>query len=669
MLVKNETRSKVTSINSKHDRKHSDMRIEFDNERGNDLDSVRQIWKTEYQTCRDGEDSRDDIVKQPVVGDFADAVEINFESEDQLENDANEENERYDDILKDSLRDSSVIIDQSDFKIFDEAGLPNFNLADHLKRIDKFDLSKISWETKLHDIYNPDFTSHTPSRIVDLKEEKDKNIFRGEKRNFSNKYSFQNNDKNISGKGMDYFHSDVNVLMKKNFDKGNMSDIPQTSPHPHKLVLNELAFNQIPSSKSKNYIQERVAGTSKKPKKDKLNQKDPPKNNMKFKKEVLPLFQAFNSVEELTVLKYKSNTKVLKNALKKEGQKVLKKKNSVVFPQTRSNSRENLRDSQHKEIDLVALRSLTKDRGESPGTNLKKKVRIRDREEALQAHKDITNSVFIKRKKKKVEVYGSSIKDDKNIINKIVEKKLKQKKESSGFGISLNSKPTLNLEHSNLTEDLQSKRFQSDYSRSPKYEAFTLGLNSKLKGSEFMIDEKDNEKKTLKNSKNNMAPKKQKKSKSITKKKHTDTQPPPKNISGILLNNIAGGDTSVRKSQDKSNQTKLAKLNFQKSIKKDEIESIGYNLVKSGDLKTIKKDALKNMNLNEEMPYYSQRSKTTQKIKYSKKIDNSNNNHTFKNVSNNPLSVISKNSGLHSPGKNASKKNNYGKNSSSLLER
>lgn len=627
-----EARAKLASISSKQGRKYSDMRLDFDNDQSDNPESVRNKWRTEYQTCRK-EDSHDAIVQPPKL-DFGAAVELDIDSRD-----ATDEQGWGELAVKGSrlLEESSVIIDQSDCKIFEEAGKAAFNLDEHLKKLDeRTDLSKIVWESRVHDIYEPEYTTHTPSPVPDLHFESQQPPPR---KTYVQKYSFQNQDKKRSGMGLDCFHSEADVLKTRLPDPRGDSGLQHSSPHNIKTASTQDGL-QIPLLYSKpKQPADRQPGTSKKPKKE-------PAKQARSRKEIPITDNVRVNLKMLSVQKFKSNPKV-PGLLPKEPQRALKKKNSVII-QTRSNSRECVRETNHKEIDLHALKSFKKEREESPQTHLKKKVRIRDRQEA-KPQKDLTNSVFLKKKKKKPEALACSLKEERGPLNRLVEKKMKQKKEAGGTSGLLFGRPFA-LEQSHLTEEHQSRRFHSDYSRSPKYD----NLHPKFRPPETPADEAD---KKSKNPRHLLANKKPKKSKSVNKKKLPDGAH-SRHLPAGPHNQPLLSDKQLRSSQERGASAKPHHSSLSKPLKKEELQAFKSEALKNSELRTVMPKDHRLALHTDETAYYSQRSKGTQKHKAPKKHEEAK---PFASLT----IGISKTSGVNSPGKSKT----FGKNSSSLLER
>ena len=94
-----------------------------------------------------------------------------------------------------------MIVDRSEFELIDKAHQPGFVFENHFLKnnILDFDLGKIDWETKLHDIYEPQFTTIINSTGIKL----DSSI--KEKTKFGVKYSFQQAEHKKHSGGLDYF--------------------------------------------------------------------------------------------------------------------------------------------------------------------------------------------------------------------------------------------------------------------------------------------------------------------------------------------------------------------------------------------------------------------------------------------------------------------------------
>ncbi len=626
-----EARTKLASISSKQGRKYSDMRLDLDNEQSDNPESVRNKWRTEYQTCRK-QDSEDSIAQPPKL-DFGEAVEVDIDSRDLTEEVAWDEAAGQDRRL---LEESSVIIDHSDCRIFEEADKAEFNLDEHLKKMDeKTDLSKIVWESKVHDIYEPEYTTHTPSPAPNFSLEPQHSLPLASRKNYAHKYSFQNQDKKRSGNGLDCFHSEADVLRQvRPADPKSDSGFQHGSPNILKTSSTQDAHPVQPLHSKPKQLVERQQATSKKPKKE-------ASKLVRSRKEIPITENVRVNLKMLSVQKFKSNPKV-STLHAKEPLRSMKKKNSVII-QTRSNSRECVRESNHKEVDLQALKFFKRDRDESPQTHLKKKVRIRDRNEQGKLQKDLTNSVFLKKKKKKPDILAHSLKEDRGPLNKLVEKKMKQKKEANGMSGSLLAKPFV-LEQSQLTEEHQSRRFHSDYSRSPKYDI----LNPKFKlAAEPPLEDPD---KKTKNSKP-LLTKKTKKSKSVNKKKPADAaaskplQPFP-------------ADKQLRRSQERGASAKPHQPFASKPLKKEDLQAPKTDPLKHSDLRAAHPHFPRPATHSDETAYYSQRSKATHKQKHHKKLEDPK---PFASLA----SGIAKTSGVNSPGKAKP----FAKNSSSLLEK
>jgi hypothetical protein len=565
---------------------------------------------------------------------------------------------------------SSVLIDSKEFEVFDKAQEPGFNFEEYFKKMDKPGLGELSWEPKTHDIYYPEYTS----QALNTPAAKTESTFK-ESKNFGVKYSFQVDDKKRAGSILDYFHSESNMMPTQQGSATKhdvINDSTKQSPMIAKIVNHEQIL--LTSTKPKNG-KDKSKGTNKKIKKDPLAINIPNGNHciygptQKSKKTVAPNnypITAFSSIDEVAMMKYKPlpgnsvNDNFFKVTSGGKELKTLKKKNSLLHhPQTRSNSRDPIKNTNDTSPEINALRSLTKDRTESSNQNLKKKMRIRDRNENYVPLKDSTNSVFIKKKKGIVSGNGQVNAQKKNlettesqnhqtidqkIINKMLFKSIKQKKESSNqnvYGQSSNalagnfaiaSKLNLNLEHSNLTDEVPSRLIDSGPQKSPKYDA-NFAKKPKNNGDNLYLD-------FLSKAKPQPVPvktqptKRQKKTKSCTKKKQKDSAKTP---AVYLPTGASPGDMWLRRSLERSGkllkggviQSGSGKYNPAKSLKRDDLsseiqQSVNQMILKSGELRykgtTIGTDQGRTRQMTtEDTPYYSQRSKTTQKVPKSEK--------------------------------------------------
>lgn len=549
---------------------------------------------------------------------------------------------------------SSVLIDKSEFDIIDQAYKPGFVFEEYFKKND-INLSQMSWESKDHDIYEPAFTT------LNTGHEKTKEPSLKDKKNFGIKYSFQVDNKTTSSGGLDYFLSEANMHAYKANIRSIQCDSFKGSPMIVKAKLTEpdnrggnlmsKSRHLQPAKEKDPSCPQKPRGLSKKAnKKQTVFQFKPMKKNQQG--------PTLGFAEEAQLVKFKKLEGLATKASHPQAamMRTLKKKNSLLFIQTRSNSRDHAGEYKGKEV----TRSTTKDR--EPFIN-KKKMRIRDRHENPQI-KDVTNSALLKRKKKKVEVHENQA--EPTLISKLLIKNLKKKADNGSIisNIGPSGKPLINLENSYLPDDLQGMIFESGHQRSPKY-VKTLSSKQKIIDA---ISDSSSKPKVFQSQKNE--PKKPKKaSKSVNKKK---TVLLPQKI-GTNLYSAQGAiilpgpsEINIRKSFEKFGYG--AKFFPTKSGKRDDLtldlNSYNQSTLKKIDAKT--KELMRSRpGTAEDMPYYSQRSKTTHKKVKEKKGYSRKKDETIKEPSKTLVQVVPQVTSINSP----TKGRHFGKNSSSLIER
>lgn len=582
-------------------------------------------------------------------------IQYDREKDDTLENEGEiEACEKGKQQMLSKEESSSLLIDKSEFDVIDQAYKPGFVFEEYFKR-DEANANGRSWETKMHDIYEPMFTSKNDSPEGTLESNAK------DKKNFGIKYSFQVDAQKLSTGGLDYFLSETNMLDYRANMRSLQGDSIKNSPmlSKGKITTNtKMAPMLMPKSKNLQAQKDKEIAPQSKPKmipkkaakKQAFIQFKPGKKgqsntggaeevqNFKFKP--TDAFFAKNFNPQTTIIR------------------TLKKKNSVLFIQTRSNSREHTGEYKAKD----AMRSTTKERDVVIN---KKKMRIRERGEQVPA-KDITNSVVIKKRKKKIEATDTN--PESSLISKLLFKSLKQKNDQStnpgSLAGGLHMKPSINLENSYLTDDFQGRLFESCQQKSPK---FVKAVGHKSKLTDFAVD--SNSKLKSHQSGVRQVKRCKKKAKSCNKKKPSmvTTKQMPSLLSGYHGAVLCSPpEVNLRSSLEKISG--VTRYMMGKAGKRNDIEAdlLTYNQM---NLKLLDQKAREywrsRPNTADEVPYFSQRSKTTNKKNKEKRgISKKKDEHSRE-----PLRYLNGLSTQFSSINSPSKNKHFGKNSSSLIER
>ena len=551
---------------------------------------------------------------------------------------------------------SSVLIDTSEFDIIDQAYKPGFVFEEFFKR-QEANATVLSWETKMHDIYEPIFSSKNESL------EKDFEIGCKEKKNLGIKYSFQVDTQKMNLEGLDYFLSETNMLEYRANMRSLHGESIKKSPMLSKgKISGSIAVPPVIITKPKsNFIQKDKDTTGLIKQKANLKKGIKKQAFIQFKAGKKPhLSQGVTGLEEPMNIKYMpADTFFAKNFNPQPTiVRTLKKKNSILYIQTRSNSREHTGEYKVKDM----MRSTTKER---EAVINKKKMRIRDRCEQPQA-KDTTTSALIKKRKKKLET--ADLQPESSLISKLLFKSLKQKYDpslpvgSSAAGLHL--KPSINLENSYLTDEFHGRLFESCNQKSPKYVRY-LGLKSK--NSEFVADSNAKLKsqqsgiRQMKRSKN--------KAKSCNKKKVNVAR--LKLIPSLFVGYqgpILGSPPEINLRSSLEKIGGITRYLMGKSGKRDDLgaDILAYNQM---NLKALDHKAREywraRPNTAEEVPYFSQRSKTTNKKPKEKRgVSKKREDHSRE-----PIKYLAGVNNQFSSMNSPAKTKHFGKNSSSLIER